>query len=93
MAPLRKKASIDDPTKLSGVEKAAVVLLALGEEHAGLWEALDDEEEVIEEVKHSTDETTIEGFEGWTIHMIRDFVACMDLVIFPFIRLVLLLCS
>ena len=44
MAPVRKKASIDDPTKLSGVEKAAVVLLALGEEHAGLWEALDDEE-------------------------------------------------
>jgi len=29
MALLRKKASIDDPTKLSGVEKAAVVLLGL----------------------------------------------------------------
>ena len=40
------------------------------------------EEVVIEEEKRSTDETTIEGFEGWTIHMIRDFVACMDLVFF-----------
>ena len=44
MAAVRKKAAIDDAGKLSGVEKAAVVLLALGEEHAGLWEALDDEE-------------------------------------------------
>ena len=44
MAALRKKAAIDDASKLSGVEKAAVVLLALGEDHAGLWEALDDEE-------------------------------------------------
>lgn len=41
------------------------------------------EEEAVEEEKHSIDEITIEGFEGWTIHMIRDFVACMDLV-FPF---------
>ena len=44
MAAVRKKAAIDDASKLSGVEKAAVVLLALGEDHAGLWEALDDEE-------------------------------------------------
>lgn len=39
-----KKNVIDDPNRLSGVEKAAVVLLALGEDHAGIWEALDDEE-------------------------------------------------
>lgn len=38
------------------------------------------EEEAVEEEKRSNDEITIEGFEGWTIHMIRDFVACMDLV-------------
>ena len=30
--------------KLSGAEKAAVVLLSLGEEHKALWESLDDEE-------------------------------------------------
>ncbi len=42
-SPPRKK-SIDDPKKLSGSEKAAVVLLALGEEHQDLWNALDEEE-------------------------------------------------
>lgn len=39
----RKKA-IEDPARLTGPEKAAVVLLALGEEHKGIWEQLDDEE-------------------------------------------------
>lgn len=33
-----------DPSKLSGPEKAAVVLLALGEEHTAIWESLDEEE-------------------------------------------------
>ena len=42
--PARKKATIDDASKLSGAEKAAIVLLSLGEDHARLWEALDDEE-------------------------------------------------
>jgi len=39
-----RKNLIDDPKKLSGVEKAAVVLLALGEDHVSLWQALDEEE-------------------------------------------------
>jgi flagellar motor switch protein FliG len=39
----RKKA-IEDPARLSGPEKAAVVLLALGEDHKEIWEQLDDEE-------------------------------------------------
>ena len=39
-----KKASVDDSKKLSGPEKAAVVLLALGEDHTRLWQSLDDEE-------------------------------------------------
>src|ERR1700761_8498167 len=43
MAPGRKK-SIDDPERLSGPEKAAIVMLALGEDHTKLWEALDEEE-------------------------------------------------
>lgn len=36
--------SINDPAKLSGPERAAVVLLALGEEHKTIWEHLDEEE-------------------------------------------------
>ncbi|MEO6339426.1 MAG: flagellar motor switch protein FliG [Caulobacteraceae bacterium] len=35
---------MDDSKRLSGVEKAAVVLLALGEDHVALWQALDEEE-------------------------------------------------
>ncbi len=41
---MSRKAVIDDPKRLSGVEKAAVVLLALGEDHIQLWQALDEEE-------------------------------------------------
>ena len=36
--------TINDPAKLSGPERAAVVLLALGEEHKTIWEHLDEEE-------------------------------------------------
>ncbi|WP_339931647.1 flagellar motor switch protein FliG [uncultured Brevundimonas sp.] len=39
-----KKVVIEDPAKLSGPEKAAVILLALGEDHPRLWESLDEEE-------------------------------------------------
>ena len=39
-----KKASVDDAKKMSGPEKAAVILLALGEDHTRLWQSLDDEE-------------------------------------------------
>jgi len=38
------KKGISDPSKLSGPEKTAVILLALGEEHAGVWSSLDEEE-------------------------------------------------
>jgi flagellar motor switch protein FliG len=41
---MSRKALIDDSKKLSGTEKAAVVLLALGEDHVSLWQALDEEE-------------------------------------------------
>lgn len=41
---VNKKNTIDDPNKLTGPEKAAVILLALGEDHTALWERLDDEE-------------------------------------------------
>ena len=39
-----KKAIIEDSAKLTGPEKAAVILLALGEDHPRLWESLDEEE-------------------------------------------------
>ena len=39
-----KKPSVDDAKKLSGPEKAAVILLALGEDHTRLWQGLDDDE-------------------------------------------------
>lgn len=39
-----KSAAVDDARKLTGPEKAAVVLLSLGEEHTALWQQLDDEE-------------------------------------------------
>jgi flagellar motor switch protein FliG len=40
----RSKASITDVARLSGPEKAAVVLLALGEDHTRIWASLDEEE-------------------------------------------------
>ena len=42
--PRAKAKSVADATRLSGPEKAAVVLLALGEEHANVWQQLDEEE-------------------------------------------------
>ena len=41
---LNRKASVDDAKRLSGPEKAAVILLALGEDHTRLWESLDEDE-------------------------------------------------
>jgi flagellar motor switch protein FliG len=39
-----KSKGVIDAGRLSGPEKAAVVLLALGEDHAGVWKQLDEEE-------------------------------------------------
>ena len=41
---ITKKVSVDDAKKLSGPEKAAVILLALGEDHTRLWKGLGDDE-------------------------------------------------
>jgi flagellar motor switch protein FliG len=41
---VRKKNAVEDVKRLSGPEKAAVVLLALGEDHHQLWGAMDEEE-------------------------------------------------
>jgi len=44
MARAAKKPVVDDITKLVGAEKAAIILLALGEENHKLWGMMDDEE-------------------------------------------------
>jgi flagellar motor switch protein FliG len=39
-----KKPAIEDVRKLTGPEKAAVILLSLGEDHTRLWQSLDEDE-------------------------------------------------
>ena len=41
---IKKRPAVEDATKLTGPEKAAVILLALGEDHQSIWQALDDDE-------------------------------------------------
>jgi len=41
---IAKTSAVEDARKLTGPEKAAVVLLSLGEEHTALWERLEDDE-------------------------------------------------
>ncbi|MBN8527739.1 MAG: flagellar motor switch protein FliG [Caulobacterales bacterium] len=41
---LNKKPAVEDARKLTGPEKAAVVLLSLGEDHTRLWSNLDEDE-------------------------------------------------
>jgi flagellar motor switch protein FliG len=41
---LPAKKAINDSSRLTGPEKAAIVLLSLGEEHAHVWQSLDEEE-------------------------------------------------
>ncbi|HEV2082054.1 MAG TPA: flagellar motor switch protein FliG [Brevundimonas sp.] len=39
-----KKQAVEDVRKLTGPEKAAVILLSLGEDHVRLWQGLDEDE-------------------------------------------------
>ena len=39
-----KSAIITDPSQLTGPEKAAIVLLTLGEDHTAIWQMLDEED-------------------------------------------------
>ncbi len=39
-----KKPAVEDIRKLTGPEKAAVILLSLGEDHTRLWQSLDEDE-------------------------------------------------
>ena len=40
----KKRPAVEDANRLTGPEKAAVILLSLGEDHVNLWQQLDDEE-------------------------------------------------
>jgi flagellar motor switch protein FliG len=44
MSRAAKSKAINDASRLNGPEKAAVVMLALGEDHTHIWEQLDEEE-------------------------------------------------
>ncbi|MCK6104376.1 MULTISPECIES: flagellar motor switch protein FliG [unclassified Brevundimonas] len=68
---VNKKASIEDANKLSGPEKAAVILLALGEEHTALWERLDDDEvKEISQAMATLGNVTAEAVEALLIEFV-----------------------
>jgi flagellar motor switch protein FliG len=68
---VNKKAVIEDPNKLTGPEKAAVILLALGEEHTSLWERLDDDEvKEISQAMATLGNVTAEAVEALMIEFV-----------------------
>ncbi len=73
--PARRRPIVDDPTRLTGPERAAVVLLALGEEHTRLWEAMDEDE--IKEISQA-----MSGLGNVTAQVVEtllmDFVASLS---------------
>lgn len=66
---------IDDPSSLAGPEKAAVLLLALGDEQRRLWEMMDDEEiRVVSQAIVGLGNVTASAVEK----LIMDFVGSMS---------------
>ena len=66
---------IDDPSQLAGPEKAAVLLLALGDEQRTVWEQMDDEEiRVISQAMVSLGNVTANAVEK----LIIEFVGSMS---------------
>ncbi len=66
---------IDDPGRLAGPEKAAVLLLALGDEQRKLWEMMDDEEiRVVSQAMVGLGNVTASAVEK----LILDFVGSMS---------------
>ena len=69
---LAKRAPIDSVDKLSGPEKVAVIMLALGEDHTRLWESLDEQEiREISQVMSSLGTVSSAAVEG----LLGDFVS------------------
>lgn len=72
-APKRKL--IDDPSALEGPEKAAVILMALGEEQAALWQMMDEEEiRIISQAMATLGNVSSQAVEK----LIVDFVGSMS---------------
>lgn len=70
-----KRRTIDDPSKLSGAEKAAVILMALGEEQAGLWQQMDEEEiRIVSQAMASVGQVSASAVEK----LIIEFVGSMS---------------
>jgi len=68
------KGRVDDASKLSGAEKAAVLLLSLGEDHAKVWQQLDEEEiKVISQAMASLGQVT----SGVVEDLLVEFVSTM----------------
>jgi flagellar motor switch protein FliG len=66
-----KPKGIADAARLSGPEKAAVVLLALGEDHAGVWRNLDEEEiKVISQAMASLGQVTSQVVEELLVEFV-----------------------
>ncbi|WP_270374501.1 MULTISPECIES: flagellar motor switch protein FliG [Marinicauda] len=70
-----RKRTIDDPAKLTGAEKAAVILMALGEEQASLWHQMDEEEiRIISQAMATLGQVTAGAVEK----LILEFVGSMS---------------
>ena len=72
--PALKLKGVTDASRLSGPEKAAVVLLSLGEDHAKVWQQLDEEEiKVISQAMAGLGQVTSAVVED----LLVEFVAAM----------------
>jgi len=71
----QKKPAVDDAKKLTGPEKAAVILLSLGQDHTQLWQGLDEEE-----IKEISQAMASLGTVGATVveELLFDFVSGMS---------------
>ncbi|MFN3834491.1 MAG: flagellar motor switch protein FliG [Glycocaulis sp.] len=66
---------IDDPSSLDGPEKAAVILMALGDEQAALWQMMDEEEiRIVSQAMSSLGNVSSQAVEK----LIIDFVGSMS---------------
>ena len=66
-----KVRTVADTSRLSGPEKAAVVLLALGEDHATIWRTLDDEEiKEVSQAMASLGNISADAVEGLLIEFV-----------------------
>jgi flagellar motor switch protein FliG len=75
MVPATKRRLIDDPSTLEGPEKAAVILMALGDEQAALWEMMDEEEiRIVSQAMATLGNVSSQAVEK----LIVDFVSSMS---------------